>query len=336
MENNTSRIIIETVIKKTLKELKDSPQRSIRNLVDMALQFSTGRFHRNFFEIAQTMLQNETSPYYELIEDIVCNVNSEKLLRFGINLGYNSCTVGAKTIREKELREQYNIPWIISLHLDSFCFNAHQQEYQRLIQKGEEMGIYTWALIPTRQTINLLSIIQKYPDSAFILFCRPEECTTTFLESIAQYDNVMLAVRYDEGIRKACKLCREAKLLYSVYFRYTEKDAEYIMDGEIFRAAQEVHPVFTALYAEQDCTDTTKKAIYEMVKKAREQQLFQTFVLEITYDICYIDQIISNDACLAEFDTDGYLHSAKDGEKAKELNLFENDLEHILKSAFPK
>lgn len=85
MEKSTSCIIIETVVKKTLREIKDSPERSIRNLVDMALLFSDGRFQRNFFEVAQTMLQNEHSPYYGLIEDTIAHVNSERLFQFGIH-----------------------------------------------------------------------------------------------------------------------------------------------------------------------------------------------------------------------------------------------------------
>lgn len=49
MENKVSRILIETIVKKTLKEIKDSPERSVRNLVDMALNCSEGRFQHRFF-----------------------------------------------------------------------------------------------------------------------------------------------------------------------------------------------------------------------------------------------------------------------------------------------
>ena len=59
MENSMSRFITGSVVKRTLKDIKDNPERSIRNLVDMALQFSGGRFQQDFFTTAQTMLQNE-------------------------------------------------------------------------------------------------------------------------------------------------------------------------------------------------------------------------------------------------------------------------------------
>ena len=40
MENSLSRILIETTVRQTLKGLQEDPKRSVRNLVDMALQFS--------------------------------------------------------------------------------------------------------------------------------------------------------------------------------------------------------------------------------------------------------------------------------------------------------
>ena len=58
MARDISRVLIETVVRKMLREAKDSPERSIRNLVDMALYFSDGRIQRNFFTVAQEMLRN--------------------------------------------------------------------------------------------------------------------------------------------------------------------------------------------------------------------------------------------------------------------------------------
>lgn len=86
MGENVSRILIETIVKKTLSDIKESPERSIRNLVDMALNFSEGRFQQHFFTAAQTMLQNENSSYYDLIRDIVFHVDSQRILTFGMNV----------------------------------------------------------------------------------------------------------------------------------------------------------------------------------------------------------------------------------------------------------
>lgn len=79
-----------------LKSIKNDPERGARNLVDLAMQFSEGRFQKNFFSAAQTMLQNENSAYYGLIRDIATYTDETRLFTFGMNLGYNGCTVGVK------------------------------------------------------------------------------------------------------------------------------------------------------------------------------------------------------------------------------------------------
>ena len=110
MKNSMSRVLIETVVKGALKAIKDSPERGIRNLVDIALQFSKGRFQQNLFSTVQTMLQNESSAYYELVRDVIFHTDTDRLFTFGMNLGYNGCTIGAQRIRENEKRMNCNIP----------------------------------------------------------------------------------------------------------------------------------------------------------------------------------------------------------------------------------
>lgn len=336
MDITTTRIVIETVVKKTLREIKDSPERSTRNLVDMALHFSNGRFHRNFFEMAQTMLQNENSPYYGLIEDIVCNVDSERLLWFGMNLGYNGCTVGAKTIRGIEAKEHYNIPWAISLKLDPRYFSDHQPEYGTLISQGEQIGVYTWLLFPTRDAADFLPLVQEHPDSAFVLFCKPRDITLSFLDCVSECGNLMLAVHYEDDAADACGLLRTAKLLYSVYFDYTENDVEAITSGELFLSIQQLHPAFTILLAGSQCPDAARQAVYESVKQARNQQLYRTIAMEATCDSSFIDSVISTEACLAGFDSEGYLFTLQGSKKEDRFHFLQNALPGILKLAFPK
>lgn len=336
MENTTSRIIIETLVKKALREVKESPERSIRNLVDMALHFSNDRFHRSFFEMAQAMLQNENSPYYGLIEDVVCNVDSERLIHFGMNLGYNSCTVGATMIREIEAKEHYNIPWTILLNLDPLYFSAHRQDYGALISQGEGIGIHTWMLFPATTAVDFLQLVQEHPDSAFILFCQPKDITLSFLDCVSECTNLMLAVYYDEDTADACDLLRSAKLLYSVCSVYTENDVESITGGELFFSIQQLHPVFTILLADSECPDTARQTVYEAVKQVRNRQEYRTIALEATSDSSFIDSIISNDACLAGFDSEGYLFTLQGSNKEDRFHFLQNELPHILKLAFPK
>ncbi len=335
MENTTSRIIIETLVKKAMREIKESPERSTRNLVDMALHFSNDRFHRSFFETAQAMLQKEDSPYYGLIEDVVCNVDSGSLMHFGMNLGYNSCTIGAKRIREIEAKEHYHIPWMILLNLDPLYFSDHQQEYEALISLGEGIGIYAWMLIPQEGAVDYLPLVQEHPDSAFILFCKPTDITLSFLDCVSECTNLMLAVHYDEDTAAACALLRSAQLLYSVCCVYTENDVGSITGGELFFSVQQLHPVFTILLADSECPEPARKMVYEAVRQVRNRQEYQTIALEAISDSSFIDSIISNDTCLAGFDSEGYLFTLQGSNKEDRFHFLQNELPHILKLAFP-
>lgn len=328
---NTSRILIETIVKKTIREIRDSPERSIRNLVDIALHFSGGRFQHHFLQAAQAMLENERSPYYSLIQDLVAHLDSERILLFGMNLGYNSCTRGAQKIREIEERDGFHIPWMLSLQADS-----RSAPYSSVIDQGEELGVYAWMLFSNGQPQDALPLVSCHQDSAFFLFCSPRDITTAFLDSASELNNLMIAVRYDEDASDACSLMREAGLLYSVYYVYTAQDTETITGGELFCAAQQLHPVFTALLADRDCPIINREEIYAYVKQARNQQLFQTIPWEISYDSSYISGVISNDAHTAGFDEQGNLYTLCGCKPQEQFNLYQDSLRCILERAFPK
>ena len=100
MKKDINWMLIESVVRRTVQKLHDSPEREIRNLIDLGLSFADGRFQRKFLKASQKMLRNEKSAYYPLIKDVVSHVDEERLVTFGMNLGYNGCTRGAKTIRQ--------------------------------------------------------------------------------------------------------------------------------------------------------------------------------------------------------------------------------------------
>lgn len=139
MENSISRILIETTVRQTLKGLRENPRRSIRNLVDMALHFSQGRFQNRFFETSRTMLEHEDSAYYALVEDAANHIDIEHLVKLGMNLGYNSCTWGAQRIRTNEAQLGFNIPWTVFFHMERPQCSDHLSQYDSAIEEGEQL-----------------------------------------------------------------------------------------------------------------------------------------------------------------------------------------------------
>lgn len=336
MENSMSRILIETVVRKTIKDMNEDPERSIRNLVDMALNFSKGRFQTNFFQIAQAMLKNENSPYYALLRTLVSSIDEERLVTFGMNLGYNSCTLGAKKIRENERELGCNIPWTVAFQTEGPQITEHLSKYHAAVADGEKLGIYAWMLFARSHPQALLPLIHEHPDSAFFLFCDPDDIGTAFLDSISDVNNLMLIVRYEETAEALYAQIRDSGLLYSAYYPYAQEDLESIMNGDLFYSIQQTHPVFTVLLAQQGCPDSIQNAVHQAVVQARDEQRYQTIPVEYYFDNRLIDKIISDDACSAWFDPSGKLCSRTSKKAKVNCNLFDMGLLASFQSAFSK
>lgn len=336
MENNVNRILIEAAIKKTLNQIQDDPERSIRNLVDMALNFSEGRFQHRFFKIAQDMLQNEQSCYYRILPDIVANVDKERILTFGMNIGYNSCTNGAKTIRKTEETEHFNIPWSISLKLNGLDYVEKKEKYHLLISQGVNLGIYTWNIFSLGQTPYLIEMIHSFPECAFIVFCTPGEIIPTLLDELNAIHNVMFVVQLTRGVEDACELLRSGNHLYSVYYPYQEQDIMRIISGDLLSDTENLHPVFTALLAMPLCSQNTRSRIYQYIQQARSEQKYKTIPFDVIYDTLYIDSIISDEACSIGFNKEGICYSFAEQTLEENTNFFDNSLYEILKIVSPK
>lgn len=336
MKNRMPRLFAETVVKNALKSITESPERGIRNLIDFALQLSDGRFQKDFFMVAQTMLQNEDSAYYDLIRDVVTYVDTEKLYTFGINVGYNSCTVGAKRIRENEKVLGFHIPWTILLQIDAQKFEEKQQRYDDLIFQGEHLGIYTWMLFVSDLSAKTLSLIKRHPDSAFCVFCDMKDMTLSFLTEATMRKNMMIVIRYEENVADACAKLRSNKMLYSTWYPYGQNDTERIVNGDLFDRTQEFAPVFTCLIPEINCPKEVHQRIYTAVKQTRNDQSYSTIAWDLKGDVSLIDAIISDDACSVSFDKNGNVCDWEKTFDTGHRNLFESNLTDILCNTVPK
>ncbi len=338
MENSMSKMLIETIVRSYIKNIKEDPDRGIRNLVDMAVHFSKGRFQRDFFAAAQNMLQNENSAYYSIIRNTVADIDTEHLITFGMNLGYNGCTQGAKCIRNNEEKLGCNIPWAIGLQIDTTILDQTASRYHQLIEEGEGMGTFVWGLISeSKQPLNLLPLITQHPDSAFFLFCEAEDVTPAFLDSVAEINNLMIVVKFDENAEDAYSSLRKNGLPYSAYFVYGADDIETISNGDFFAAVEQFQPLLTFLSPDFDCPDSgVQDSIYHITEQVRNEQKYSTIPYEIVGDNCRIDAIISNDACDVFFASDGSLNHWKKETDLSCFNIFEDSLENIFVKALVK
>ena len=333
MTAKTSRIIIKTFVKTALKDADESPERCTRNLVDMALHFSKGRFQQEFFEMARAMLNNENSPYYPLIEDTLQHMDKEKLIEFGMNLGYNGCTQGAHIVRKIKRTENINVPWLLFLNIDSSCEDLLSR-YQAVFDQGKELGIYVYFLYTDKEPEKLLPLIKHNPDCAMILLCHSASVTEDFAVAAESLDNMLIGVDYDDSADAACLVLRDHRLLYSVYRRYREKESEEILSGSYARFAEELHCPFVAVLAEPDCSTSVRENVYKAIVGARVAQKYRTIPLDLLYDTERVGNIISPPSSVIGFKPDGTIYNLDTKGNPMSHNIFQESLRNILKESF--
>lgn len=336
MEKSMNEILIETTVNQAIKRIQDDPERSTRNLVDIGLHFLEGRFQQSLLKLMQKMLEDEQSAYYRMIPDLMSNVDSKRIVTFGMNVGYHSCTKGARIIREIEEISHFNIPWCISMDIDSLTYWQHSDEYHKLIEEGEALGIYTWVIYSLDDTHHLLELAADFPDSAFVFCCAPKLFTNNLLDEANDLYNIMFVVDYSEDVEDACQLLRNRKFLYSVLYTYGKWDKDSILNGQTLIELETLHPLFSFFKADLSCLPEIQSEIYHCVHKARMEQRFQTLPFDMIYDTLFIDSIISEDAVSLHFDTEGNSIPLSDYDYQGTCNLFQMSLVDILKAQFPK
>jgi hypothetical protein len=95
-------------------------------------------------------------------------------------------------------------------------------------------------------------------------------------------------------------------------------------------------PQFLFLQADFSCSKQTQEQVYHQVLDVRKNQRQPVFCIELFGDMLKIDEVISDDACIIGFETDGTLHMYSGMECEETYNIFESSLEDILYAAAPR
>lgn len=335
-KTDVNRILIEATVRHTLNRLHEFPEREARNLVDMGLSFSKGRFQKKFLVAAQKMLQNTKSAYYTLVKRAVSNVEQERLMNFGINLGYDSCTKGAKRIREIEAERHFNIPWALNLVLNEEKLRTELDFYPSLVNQGKSLGIYTYLLFDREKVLPALPLMSGQPDCAFLLFLHGSQITDVLIKKLKSIKNVMICVYADKDMPDACRKLREAKYLYAVYGCYAPWEVERILCGKWLEEVLPYQPLFAFLIADSSCSERQQSEVYSYVLSVRDGQQYPLVLIDLEKDMLMIDRIISDDVCIAGFDESGNLRTHRGPVQEKRYNIFYNRLEDILQEVMAK
>ena len=336
MERDLTRTLVESTVRRTLKNIQESPERAIRNFIDLGLEFSNGRFQTRLMKITQEMLHNQNSAYYTLVKNLAASVDPEIITTFGVNLGYDGCTKGAKTIREMESKRHFNIPWSLSLLINADKLETEPDFYPSLLQQGVSLGIHTYLLFVLNHPEKVIPFLRERQDCAFILFLHGSQMKGSFLREMDGVHNAMISVYVDQDMPEACQALRDSRMLYAVHQRYTEADKEQILSGKWLTLVLPHRPTVAILRADPACSSETQEKIYDYIVSVRDGQQYPVLFMDTKQDILKIDRIISDGECLVGFNADGTTRTHEGNRCEDSCNIFHHSLEEILQAATPK
>ena len=314
----------------------EAPERESRNLVDLGLQFSSGGLQKRILSAIQTMLQDPVSAYYGLVKDVLANTDHDRLMTFGVNLGYEGCSKGAKVIRRLEGEGGFNIPWAMALQMSGAYLEKQPDIYESILNQGADLGIRTYLLFSKDDLRAFIPVLEAQEKSAFVLSVWVKQVTDEFVRSLEKAFNILVSVRCEPGYETACAMLRKAKMPYALLLEYTDADRERILSGEWIESLLPSHPIFAFLIPSASCSEATQREVYEYVLSARQEQRYPAILMEIRQDIMMIDHYISGDTCFVAFDAEGRLHTDKGVLDGEEYNIFHNELKSILRLALRK
>ena len=320
MSDDINRILIGSVVRKTIADAQNSPGRSVRNLVDAGVNFAKGSFQKRFLGDVQTILQNEDSAYYDLAKDILSNVDRHILFTLGMNLGYNGCTKGVKTIRETEKKKGFHVPWALALRIYSEEPGIRTEDYLQIFREGTALGVYTYLVfLKGKMSENtekmLLEVLRKQAECAFVLYTDRGRMSPVFIRAAGGCGNVMIAVPDDEYMAENCRNLRKARMLYGIYSRYGEQERENILNGMWLSGIRALQPQFAFLVGKNEILSQTAQEIYQYVRKVRQNQQHPLICIDVRQDAKVIDQAMSCDGNI--FREPLVLELAEDGGEGK-------------------
>ena len=242
MENKYIYTIIKSAVNKGIDYISDNPKRGIRNILDLGEYFASGRFQKEFFNIAHEILNKEDSFYYDKIEDLVANTNHESIAEFGINLGYNSFTYGAGKLREYENKQNYRVPWTLVFDFRKKSEDhLSKDEISDIFNKAKSYGIYCFIILLDDNDIlmQLHPLIEYNQDSAFLLILSHESITEKTVGKMKSLNNLCFFILLNDSEQNEFKSSvdnlRNEKCLYGGAYYYDNDTFTNITKGNWFK-----------------------------------------------------------------------------------------------------
>lgn len=340
MSYNIKRVIVQSVVERYVNDIKNDYKRGIRNLLDLGLHFSNGRFQSQFFHASKRLMESEKSMYYGLGAKIANNVSMDVINNFGINLGLNVFTEGAKKIRETEAEEGFNIPWSIIFHVNSETdLDYGLNDIRSTITQGMELGVYAYNIFTEEEgypVSELCKLLKEFSECAFTVHLMPLT-TAENIDEIIECTNCLFSVYLFDGYEDAVSLLGKNGFVCSVTMPYFAENYKDIINESWNTPFVSENCEIVIFIANDNCPEYACKEVRKYIRSTRDSFETPVFLMDFFSDCLLIDEIISDDDCYFGVLNDGTITAC---EELKEIetkhSIKDMPLKEILRRHKPK
>ena len=306
--------MIETAVKHGFREMREDPERSLRQLADLGKQFSKNRFQEDIFSVIQEALSNEDSAYYSMIENALNNFDETALETFGTNVGYNAWTCGARNLRAKEIETGRAIPSTIYFRYDAGREDGLSlAEMEKVIKEGSDMGIFLYYIREMGEGVNnceLLDLFGRYPECAFVLARPNGRMTAAQIQILKLVKNTLLLLpESDPETLLTAPLLRDHKILWSLSYSYNSFDGFKAGFEEAIQHAVSLETLFVVPIAGDDVTGDDACSVTKWCYQSRLDQKYPCLLIDYYGDSLSLMQKIVNHRHYLEIGPDGKIIS---------------------------
>ncbi|MBR1724266.1 MAG: hypothetical protein IJ723_04510 [Ruminococcus sp.] len=330
-----TKALLRTTIAKALEDIQRDPQRSVRNLVDLGLNFAEGCNQREIFDITQRYLSNEDSAYYRLAENIVGEIDHRKLITYGINFGYNGCTSGARVLREKAAELGIHIPFLLIFTIDDSEDALTPEDIVSAVRQGMELGIYIYALIcATDRYPELLEIAGQFSECAFIYFVNPRRLTRETISRVSELENIVTSVRCDgesDACLEAISAMRAQGCITVAHYEYSPASINAILSNAITDYFSETGAIAGILYAAEGTDLKAQEIVADYTMDIVRSQQYPFFMFEAKHDLTRFEKMFSNVACFVYIKSGGKAHYSSEQTEVEGVTLRSGTLVDVLR-----
>lgn len=331
-ERKYTKVLIETVVERGIKDITDDPKRSLRRIAEMGKQFSEGRFQKAAFGHITNLLKNDDSPYYKMLENFLATVDHKCIKTFGLNLGYDSWTYGARMIRRESESRGYMLPWNVFIHYDNEKNRKLNADNIGVLIAGlKPLGTNTYVLINERGPVidpQLADVIRDNPECAFFLFANDCSISPEEAGMLMELKNIVISVNISgEGAMDTCRMLKEKKALYVIHYMYSSDEVERFTEEKYIDRWLSYGSAFIFLIQK----DSDKGIAGRFARNTRMEQEYPILIWDVYADSRLINEMISDMPFIFEIDPDGnVVYPAETG-----MNITGKDIISVMEEIAP-